>query len=174
LIAYRPRRVDAEVYVAKGVVQVPVMVGGVAINQTVSDNVEEFRYLPRGVAINDAVYMREGVVCRASAMVPEQTCIGLVINILNARWCQVLTQGIIPNYDTGMTPDTAYFLNIEAGKLTTAPPIGVGQRVQHIGIALNRTDLLINPDLRRFVVTGVGDRLAVHWNPQRGQFELGG
>lgn len=161
---------------AKGILQVPTIIGGVSVNQTISDNVEEFRYLPRAIDVHDAVYMRRGVVHRASAMAPDQTCIGVVIRIVNSQWCQVLTQGIVLSFDKDMTPNTPYFLGLAAGSILTEPPSGLYHRVQHIGIALNPTDLLINPDLRRFVVTGEPDhtgRLALHWNPKAKQFELG-
>jgi len=160
---------------AKGPVTVPTLVGGVPVNQTVSDNIEEYRYV-RGVSLHDAVYpMPDGRVAKASAVVPDQTCIGVVVAVIDHRWCLVLTQGEIENYGD-LTPAAHFYLSPEAGKLTSQPPTRAGRRVQFIGVALNQNDLLITPSMQRVMVVGEpceDGRFAVHWNPAAAQFELG-
>ncbi len=159
---------------AKGPVQVATLVGGIPTQQTISDNIEVFGYFRR-IAVFDAVCASpDRKVARASARHPE-TCIGIMVRFLPRRHCEVLTQGVIENFDPDgrLDPNADYFLGAEPGTLTTEPPSDAGQRVQFIGLALNSTDLLILPEMRRFVNTtsGKGPKNVV-WSPTRKQFEL--
>jgi hypothetical protein len=151
-------------------------VRGVPTNQEVFDNVEEFRFLPRGLQVRDAVYARgDGRALRASALVLDQICVGVVTGLIDQTWCRVLLHGVVEGFGTGLVPNTPYFLSPDAGKLTTTPPSTIGCRVQQVGLAINSTDLLISPDLRRMVVVAepaADGRYAVRWNPAKAQFDL--
>lgn len=162
----------------KGRKQVTTFIGGVPSYLTIADNIEDFKYTPRTISLFDAVYYRQdGKVAKASAFVLDQTCIGLVIGVNpTSQTCQVLTQGLVAGFGSDLTPQASYYLSDDAGKLTTNPITRTGTRVQFIGTALNKTDMLLNPDLQRHVLVGQprpGGRYDVSWNPLLNQFELG-
>ena len=152
------------------------LVGGQVKNLLISDNIEEFRYIPRSLKVLDAVFARpDGKVAKASAMLSDQTCIGVVLKLVDqkAGICSVITQGLIKGFATDLKPGASYFLSSDAGKLTLEPPTEEGRRVQFVGIAGSRTDMILMPDLRMFVnLTGGTHRRQVFWNPQIGRFEL--
>jgi len=160
---------------SKGPITVPILIGGVPSSITISDNIEDFPCRPGAVKVLDAVCKGTCHIYRASAATPNQTCIGIVIGMVEDQ-CQVLTQGLVQNYGIDLVPSALYYLSAKSGQLTTTPSVKVGHRIQAIGIALSETDLLVNPNLQRFVVVGQADsdkRLGVYWNSEAHQFELG-
>lgn len=149
--------------------KVQVVTDGVPTSILLVDNTEEFRCKPKSVSIGDAVYVcPDGRVARASAFVPDQVCIGMVISFESPSRCIVLVDGLARDISQGMKPQSPYYLSLEAGKLAPFPPTQPGQRHQFMGYAVTSTDLILRPDHRRILNRCfVGeDPVIMAWEPK--------
>ncbi len=152
------------------------LIDGVPTRFLLVDNLEWFRCNSRSLKVGDAVYIRpDGKVYKASAMAPDQMCIGFVIDMdASDTRCTIIVNGLAEGLLQDLTPNTAYYLSLEAGRVTSAPPTGIGQRIQLLGHAVSSTDLLVSPDYRTVVNhSGIPDtpKMMV-WNPLTKLYEL--
>jgi hypothetical protein len=142
------------------------LIGGVPTRFILVDNTEEFRCAPRTVGLGDAVYVRpDGRVAKASAIVPDQVCVGVVLSFDNPKQCVVLVSGLARELFTNLEVGASYYLAPEAGKITTTPPSKTNHRIQLLGTAVSSTDLLLSVDHRRIInkSAGTGPKNMV-WN----------
>lgn len=113
---------------------------------TSADNVEVLANSSGEVAVKDVVYLSAaGTVAKASATTTAQPAFGIVIELVDATHCRVLTRGVVDSFSTGMTAGTAYYLSETSGTLQTTPVLGSGKLTQYVGFAVSTTALMVEP-----------------------------
>jgi hypothetical protein len=108
--------------------------------------------VPAGVAVGDVVYVSAADSADQADNTSAATtpAIGVVLAKPTAVTATVLYLGEAPVF-VGLTPGVEYFVGLVGG-ITTVAPTGSGDIVQRVGVALNATTLIFNPDPTTVVI----------------------
>ena len=132
---------------------------------TSADNVEVLANSSSAVAVNDVVYLSaSGTVAKASATTTSQPALGVVIELVDATHCRVLTRGVVDAFSTGMTAGTAYYLSETSGALQTSPVLGSGKLSQYVGFAASATALMVEPQNMSLSGTAAGQLVTLTYD----------
>lgn len=94
--------------------------------------------------LGDAVYVfTDGTLRKANASsINTAKVIGFIDTKQSSTSCTITLSGVI-TVISGLTPGKAYFLSDVAGGIQDFPPIGSGNVVTQVGIALSSSQLLV-------------------------------
>jgi hypothetical protein len=96
-----------------------------------------------GLVVNDVVYISaSNTVAKADASTAATGPARGVVVAAAAGIVDVRLAGRVTTF-VGLTPGTVYYVSTAPGALMSTPPVGVGEYVQPVGIALTATTLIV-------------------------------